>query len=408
MPRALVFYHYFHPDDVVSAQHYADLCKGLKERGWDVTVMPCNRGCRDETQRFPLREIWKGIDIRRIWRPAFRQSSMIGRLLNAAWMLAAWSLAALKHRPDVLIVGTDPVFAVLTAIPWKWLRPRTRIFHWCFDLHPEAAIADGMFTKDHPWVRMLRPLLRRAYRNCHLIGSIGPCMTRRLLEYSPDLPIETFTPWALLEPEAVLEPDSEERRTVFGEATLTLMYSGNFGRAHAFDGILALARKLREHGDIRFAFSVRGNRAQALRQAVTPEDTNISFVDFAPQDRLEHRLGAADIHIVSLRPDYAGTGVPSKFQGALAVGRPILYAGPADSAIAQWIAEYGLGWTLDSANLDLVVDALLQWKNDPAARKAVAERCFQTYHAQFSKHAIQDRLDESLRGLLRPGPLSSL
>src|SRR5947209_18650463 len=97
-PRAAVLYHYFHPDDVISARHFADLCTGLAERGWDVEALPCNRGCRDEGRCFPLEEEWRDIHIRRIWRPGFRQASGAGRILNAAWMLAAWCLTLLKER----------------------------------------------------------------------------------------------------------------------------------------------------------------------------------------------------------------------------------------------------------------------------------------------------------------------
>ena len=33
-PHATILYHYFHPDDVVSARHFSDLAEGLVERGW--------------------------------------------------------------------------------------------------------------------------------------------------------------------------------------------------------------------------------------------------------------------------------------------------------------------------------------------------------------------------------------
>lgn len=401
MPSVLVFYHYFHPDDVVSAQHYADLCSGLEARGWDVTVMPCNRGCRDERQRFPPREDWKRVRIRRIWRPAFPQASFLGRILNAAWMILAWSLAALRHRPDVLFIGTDPIFSVLAALPWKWIRPSTRIVHWCFDLHPEAAIADGIMSARAPLVRLLQGLLRRAYRRCDLIGSLGPCMTRLLRAHDEALPIETFTPWALAEPPAPLDADPEEREAIFGPASLALMYSGSFGNAHTYEEILALARSLRG-ADVHFAFSIRGNRAKEVETAVAGDDENISFVDFAPQERLERRLGAADIQVVSLRTSYAGTVVPSKFQGALATGRPILFAGPPDSAVGRWITEFGLGWTLDGGNSADVARDLQRVQADPTARKALQDRCFKVYQERFSRTAILDRMDRAMRGLL-PG-----
>jgi len=197
MPRVLVFYHYFHPDDVVSAQHYADLCLGLREFGWNVTVMPCNRGCRDESLTYPLKETWQGITVRRVWRPAFRQGSTHGRILNAIWMTCAWSLASLAYRPDAIIIGTDPILCVCAAIPWKLLHPHCRILHWCFDLYPEAAIADGMLKEQTLCMKALKFVLGLAYRCCDAIGSLGVCMTKRLRQYGTKLSIEELTPWAL-------------------------------------------------------------------------------------------------------------------------------------------------------------------------------------------------------------------
>jgi glycosyltransferase involved in cell wall biosynthesis len=224
-------------------------------------------------------------------------------------------------------------------------------------------------------------------------------MTGLLRRYDPKLRIDTYTPWALSEPIAPVSPDPKERAAMFGSAPLGLMYSGNFGKAHSFDTLLALARKLRPEA-VPFVFSVRGNRVQELKDAVTPGDTNVSFAGFVPQQQLERRLGAADIHIVTLRPEYAGTVVPSKFQGALAAGRPILYAGPKDSAVAQWIESLGLGWTLTEDTLDEVAGKILDLRDRPETLQALKQRCFSVYQSQFSKRAILDRMDRDLRALV--------
>jgi hypothetical protein len=77
-PRAAILYHYFYPDDVVSARHYADLAEGLRDRGWDVEVWTSNRACRDESVCYPSREVWRGIRIHRIRKPRFTSGSPIG------------------------------------------------------------------------------------------------------------------------------------------------------------------------------------------------------------------------------------------------------------------------------------------------------------------------------------------
>ncbi len=175
-PKIAVLYHYFHPDDVVSARHLTQFCEALQERGWQVEALPCNRGCRDDSVSYPLREDWKGLTIRRVWRPRLRQASGVGRVLNALWMLTSWCRLALRSRrkaPDVVLIGTDPVLSVLVALVLRKLRPRIRLAHWCFDLYPEIAIAEGLMTSGGWLARALRPLLRAAYGSCDLIADLG-------------------------------------------------------------------------------------------------------------------------------------------------------------------------------------------------------------------------------------------
>src|SRR5947209_4942243 len=243
-PKVTVLYHYFHPDDVVSARHFDGLCRGLVERGWDVLARPCNRGCRDEGRTYPLKEDWNGIRIRRVWRPRFRQASNLGRLVNAAWMLVAWSLPV-GRKSDVLIVGTDPILSVLVAIAWRLTRPGVKIAHWAFDLYPEAPVADGMLRPRAPLVRGLKAMLRVAYGCCDLIADLGLCMRRLIEAYRPRARQVTLVPWALSEPDRPVPPDPATRRELFGDASLGLLYSGNFGRAHSYEEFLELARQLR-------------------------------------------------------------------------------------------------------------------------------------------------------------------
>lgn len=406
-PKIAVLYHYFHPDDVVSARHLTQFCEGLTERGWQVEALPCNRGCRDESVSYPLREDWQGVSIRRIWRPRFPQASKVGRVLNTLWMVTSWCGLALRSRPDtpdVVLIGTDPVLSVLVALVLRKLRPHIRLAHWCFDLHPEGAIAEGMIAPDGWLARMLRPLMRAAYASCDLIADLGSCMRRWLTAYEPAARSVTLIPWALVEPDQVLRPDPAVRRDLFGNEPLGLLYSGNFGRAHSFDDVLELARRLRGDG-VRFCFGVRGNRAEELRSAIGPDDANVTLAGFAPEAELGKRLTAADIHLVSLRPEWSGLVVPSKFFGALAVGRPVLFSGPPDAAIARWIEEHKVGWVLDQQSQDAVAARLRSLASKPDELFQMQHHCQQVYRDHFSRQQIMDGWHSELLKLL-PGSFS--
>jgi hypothetical protein len=115
-PTAFVFYHYFPPDEVVSAILIGEFSAGLAERGWSVTAFPCVWNWRDDSKRFAVSEQWQNVSVRRVWRPKFRQASGIGRILNALWMIARWSLLAIgRDSPDVVVIGTDSVLSILVA-----------------------------------------------------------------------------------------------------------------------------------------------------------------------------------------------------------------------------------------------------------------------------------------------------
>jgi hypothetical protein len=62
--------------------------------------------------------------------------------------------------------------------------------------------------------------------------------------------------------------------------------------------------------------------------------------------------------------------VPSKFFGALAVGRPVVYAGPEQSDVARWIRSLAVGYELRPETRDAVVGAL----NDLTRTTRTSER----------------------------------
>jgi glycosyltransferase involved in cell wall biosynthesis len=197
----------------------------------------------------------------------------------------------------------------------------------------------------------------------------------------------------------VAEADAETRKKLFGEARLAILYSGNFGRAHSCEEFFRLARLLRGE-EIHFTFSVRGNAVEALHRAVRPDDTNISFRGFASEADLPKQLAAADIHLASLKENWAGLVVPSKFFGNLAAGRPVIFAGPRKTSIARWIEEHGVGWVLDSQSLPGVAQALRELAKTRERLEETQRRCHAVYQSHFSKQVVMNRWDQELRSLL--------
>jgi glycosyltransferase involved in cell wall biosynthesis len=402
-PRLLVLYHFFHPDPVVSARIFSDFAVEQARRGWDVTALTSNRLHGDPDARLPEEELWDGVRIRRVFRPAWSQKKPLPRLANSAWLLSAWAAAAARLGEfDAIVIGSDPSFAASVVIPLRAARPHTPILHWCFDVYPDAVEAEWTGR-----TRLLAPparaLMSAAYRRCDVVVDIGPCMRARLARYGGSARRETLTPWALVEPERPAEPDPATRRELFGDAQLGLLYGGSMARPHDFEGLLALARALRARAGnaVAMCFACTGTNLPRLEAAVRPDDTNVRFAAFADEQTIQKRFEAADFHLGSLRSDYTGAVVPSKFFAALAAGRPFIFAGEPEAAISGWIREHGVGLELSPGGADRVAARLLALKDDPAAVRSMGASALATYHRHFSKRLVNDRwsalLEEQLR-----------
>ncbi|MFW6114531.1 MAG: glycosyltransferase family 4 protein, partial [bacterium] len=335
-------------------------------------------------------------------RPAFRQSSNIGRMLNAFWLMAK-RLTFIARSPtyDIVVLGTDPQFAYFMLPFARLLKRRSKLVYWAFDLYPEAVAANdmGLCSK---LVSLSKPLTRFCYSRLDGIVDIGPCMRRLLDKYEPRGSRATLVPWALFEPHSPPEPDPKTRRELFGDAKLTLLYSGNIGKAHAFECFIALARELRRRGaSVAFCFAGRGYRYEQIRSLVSEADTNISFAGFASDGQLAKRLGAGDIHMISLREGWEGIVVPSKFFGALAMGKPLLYEGTPKSCIREWISEEGIGFYITENNIQEIADKLEALALNSTALAQFKKNAFDLYRQRFSKQVVMDGWNDFLNELVK-------
>ncbi|MBI2603632.1 MAG: hypothetical protein HYW48_11325 [Deltaproteobacteria bacterium] len=401
MARVAVFYQFFYPDEIVSAQIKTDLCLGLKEFGWEVVAFSSNRSCRTKRAAFPLFEVWRGIEIHRVWRPDFSQNSGLGRIINALWMICGWSAYAISNarKCDVMIVGTEPIFGIMISLIWKLVNPKIKVATWTFDLYPEAAVADRILKETGLVTRTLRSILTRVYKSVHLVVNLGPCMKIKLDSYGLQMKQVTIVPWALYEPEKVVLIDVAERESVFGKAELALLYSGSYGRAHCIDHIPELAKTIAAFGKI--VFSVGGPCKRDLIDALAKFHVqNVKVIEMADQSRLLERLSSADIHIVSLRREWVGSVVPSKFFGALSIGRPILFIGDSNSSLAIWIRAYKIGWVLGADLESQDARSLMAFSTQPAQKERMFAHCFSVYRKYFSRRESIITWNSELKKLL--------
>jgi colanic acid biosynthesis glycosyl transferase WcaI len=396
----LCLHHFFYPDDAVSSRHFSDFAEELSKRNWDVTVLTSNRYTFYPKKKIsPSTEFWHGVKVIRSYRPGWDQANKYLRLASCLWIMLSWVLRLRKiPAVDVVIVGSNPHFAALLFPFLRFFKSGKLLVHWCYDLYPEAIIADGAEGLVKRLLYKFIAVMKWAYKSVDIMVDIGSCMRQRLAAYDHQAHSATLVPWAFVELDDLEEPDPLTRFELFGDADLALLYSGSLGKAHDFSLILSLARKLINRDPrVIFCFAGRGSRFNELREAIRPEDINIRIAPFVEKSKLGKRLNAADIHLLSLQPEWQGIVVPSKFFSSLAVGKPIIYVGPETSCIGKWIRQLNLGLVLTEKNVDAVADELLDISRNKERVRKWSENALSNYKLFFSKKIIMDQWDTLLR-----------
>ncbi len=181
--RLLLLYHFFHPDDVISARLFSDIAEDVATGRQSVTAMPSVRSCHDGEAAYAKHEVWNGVEIHRVWRPDWKQSSNKGRIGNTLFMLLGWTWRAIwtrRAKNETVVIGTDPPLSVLVAIPWRLFRPMGSDHSLVPRSLPTRSRGRRIFSADSWLVKGLNVLMRFAYARCDVIADLGPCMRNEL------------------------------------------------------------------------------------------------------------------------------------------------------------------------------------------------------------------------------------
>lgn len=390
--KILIINHIFWPDNINTARHITELAEELSNRDWDVSVLVGNRDYRSNKKIGSKFQIRGNVKIFRVYIPKFSNKQNIGRLLTSFWLIFSFALKLpFLGKFNAIVLGSNPPFSFFLAPYIRLINRDTKILFWSFDLYPDA-----IYASKNGNVSFFGKLLNKAtvfcYKRLDVLVDIGECMKHRLKSYVNNIYTVTLTPWSFVEQNVQDEIHKPTRQMLFGDAKLTLMYTGTIGHAHEFDNFLALARKLqKENASIAFCFAGFGKKIDELKSLCNSDDLNISFAEFVNSDKeLNERLSSADLMMVSLRENWTGISVPSKFFTSIATGKPVLYSGAKDSAIESWISKYNLGFHLTNNNIDLISRKLIEISNNSYLINDIKNNCLQSYNSNFSKKHICD------------------
>jgi len=376
--RILAVNRFYRPDHSATSQMLTDLAEHLAIEGCDVVVVTSQLGY-DGGAPLPSRERLAGVDVRRIWTTRFGRSNLVGRAIDYAsfYVSAFVELLRAGRRGDVLIAKTDPPLISVAAAVAANIKGM-KLINWCQDLFPETAGALGMKWANGGAGRLLRSLrnwsLRQAKYNVCIHEKMAEHITR---ENVPRDLIRVLPNWADRDTRPVSNQDNALRKAWGLEDRFVIGYCGNLGRAHMPETMAKLVEATCDIEGLSWLFIGGGAGLERVRRAADGR-SNVLFKAYQPRSALSESLSVPDIHLISQDPDCEGLILPSKLYGVRAVGRPVLFLGDADGAIAREVAAFGAGLTLDPGAPRTwqarVEELVSDWRRGAAAEPAPAWR----------------------------------
>lgn len=399
----------FYPDDLAPSGHLAaSLAQHRAALGDDVTVITGTGAYVAGVGRpVPASPGTRAVRVLRLWTPGLGKDT-VGRRLGdyLTFLVGAAVRLLVLPRQDVVIALTSPPFILTAAVAHRLVHPRARVLLWSHDAYPDAAEVFGTIREGGVLSRGLRALTRWLLRRTDHVVAVDPAMADRVravagADVSP--PVTVIPTW---EPVALFPPDDDP--APWGgyhdpdlAGRFVVLHLGNLGFGHRTDTIAEAAAAL-DGDDVTFLFVGGGERFPELaREAARRGAHNVRFRGYVPKEQTPSVLAGAGCTLISLDDRSLGIMSPCKMNGSLAMGLPVLYAGPEGSTVDRTIAGFGGGFSLRQGDVDGLVDAIRRLRTEPALAATMSSNARRAFEEAHSDVSALPRFDAVLDDLVR-------
>ena len=396
MKRLFFLNRYFFPDHSATSQILSQLAFHLTESGHDVHVVTSRQLYDDPTARLPTEETDRGVKIHRLVGTHLGRSGLLSRSVDyLSFYISAWRfLIAAADQDDILVTMTDP--PLLSILGMQIARRRgVRIINWLQDIYPEVASELGVPLIRGPVSTLLGYARDASLRTAYANVVVGNRMAEKVSQLGvASERIEVIPNWCDDETIVPVDAASNPLRAQWHlQDKFVIGYSGNLGRAHEFDTILAASKRFKNDPKIIFLFIGSGHRSAELARCVEAQGLQQKFCFFPYQrnEDLKYSLSVPDVHWISLRPELEGLIVPSKFYGIAAAGRPIIAVTAKNGEIATFVKAYDCGFVVEPGNSDELVKVITDLSSNITAREIIGHRARAMLETNFTRqHAFRN------------------
>ena len=392
-PRIFVFSELYWPEETSTGHFVTGIAEGLARR-WPVSAVCVQPTYAARGMKAPRREERNGVTIRRCRATSFHKDSLLLRLANLCTISAAlfwFALRRLRHGDLALVVTNPPLLPHLVA--WACRLRGARFVLLVHDVYPDVLVRTGILRADGWLVRWFERATRRLFARAGRIVALGRDQQRLASKYTGgrEEKFVRIPNWADLE-EIVPRPRHENPLLAsLGLADrFVVQYSGNMGRTHGLEDLLAAAERLREEPGIHFLLiGWGGKRAWAEDMVARRGLRNVTLLDPRPRGELADSLNACDVAVLAMAAGMAGVSVPSRIYNILAAGKPLIVVAEEESEPAAVVREEQIGWVVPPGRPETLAEAVLEARRRSDLRTEMGQRARRAAETRYAyKQAV--------------------
>ena len=406
--KLLVITNLFFPDRGGGGSVFTDLCHGLKEFGWDITVFT-TYPYYPEWHRKTKGSAWKILeeDLKgcRVFRHGLYIPSNPSRLLPRLGFEVSFGLSLCRSlfrggRFDAVMVFCPMMSEVLFAAV-RCAMTREPLWLNVQDIPAEAAAASGI-SRSGLFNRLALWTQRAVFNRADVWSTISPVMVDRLSSTRTRGQTLHLCPnWlnGSLAQEVGALPSKVGRVSA---KPVRLLYAGNIGKKQGlldFCNILASEREP-------FLFRIHGNGGEAasVREWIgKSRDPRFQFGEFLDEAGFARALHDADVFVITEKPGSGASFIPSKLIPGISSGTPVLAICDRSGPLGREMLEAKLGPVLEWAEVRNVGEVLKEVAGN-TDRFVAWQKCCVEHAKTYSRDYAVPRIARLLEELVNSRP----
>ena len=396
----------YEPDLGPSAPLFTMLCKGLVERGHQVTVItmvphyPSGKVSPAFRGKLICRSTEDGVKVIRIGLPSVNRRHLGQRLIQFICYQLGATFVGIGQRYDVVLAASS---ALSVWLPFFWsvvLRHKPAVYS-VHDVYPDVGMTLGIF-RHKPVIMAVSGLERYCLDHAQIVRILSESFRPGLRNLDvPDSKMVLVYDWVdteLIQPLPKVNPFAQKNSL---SEKFVVLYAGNIGLSQGLEHILSAAEILADQKDIQFVFVGDGAGREPLQsQTAQRQLSNVQFIPFQPREKLPEVLSSADISLVILRRGIGAASLPSKTFSIMASGRPILVSVDEESESWKLIKRAEAGVWVPPEDPAKLAEAILTLKQDKALREQLGQNgrawAEQHHSPQHASVQFEKVLDEAI------------